>query len=90
MYDIDVTGYGNHTIKLHLFDIEGVDESIVGNTIDFDKAAIQKNLTLFLYPDESAGASYGLDSFDFPGAPGGRSHGPDDGNCCSLHDLPFP
>lgn len=53
MYDIDVTGYGNHTIKLHLFDIEGVDESIVGNTIDFDKAAIQKNLTLFLYPDDS-------------------------------------
>jgi len=53
MYDIDVTGYGNHTTKLHLFDIESIDESIVGNTIDFDKEAIEKNLTLFLYPDDS-------------------------------------
>ncbi|MCQ2586232.1 MAG: glycogen/starch/alpha-glucan family phosphorylase [Treponema sp.] len=53
MYDIAVTGYGNHTTKLHLFDIESADESLVGNTIDFDKDAIQKNLTLFLYPDDS-------------------------------------
>ena len=49
LYDIDVVGYNNRTTKLHLFDIESVDESIVGDTIDFDK----KNLTLFLYPDDS-------------------------------------
>ncbi len=53
MYDIDVLGYDNHTTKLHLFDIETVDESIVNNGIDFDKAEIEKNLTLFLYPDDS-------------------------------------
>jgi len=53
LYDIDVPGYGNKTNKLHLFDIESIDESIVGETIDFDKEAIAKNLTLFLYPDDS-------------------------------------
>ncbi len=53
LYDIDVVGYNNRTTKLHLFDIESVDESIVGETIDFDKEEIEKNLTLFLYPDDS-------------------------------------
>lgn len=53
LYDIDVVGYNNRTTKLHLFDIESVDESIVGDTIDFNKDDIQKNLTLFLYPDDS-------------------------------------
>ena len=53
LYDIDVIGYNNRTTKLHLFDIESVDESIVGDTIDFDKEDIEKNLTLFLYPDDS-------------------------------------
>ena len=53
LYDIDVVGYNNRTTKLHLFDIESVDESIVGDTIDFDKENIKKNLTLFLYPDDS-------------------------------------
>ncbi|WP_022749844.1 glycogen/starch/alpha-glucan phosphorylase [Lachnobacterium bovis] len=53
LYDIDVVGYNNRTTKLHLFDIETVDESIVGKTIDFDKELIEKNLTLFLYPDDS-------------------------------------
>ena len=53
LYDIDVIGYDNHTTKLHLFDIESVDESIVSETIDFDKEDIRKNLTLFLYPDDS-------------------------------------
>ena len=53
MYDILVTGYNNHTTRLHLFDIDSVDESIVGESIDFDKEAIKKNLTLFLYPDDS-------------------------------------
>ncbi len=54
LYDIDVTGYNNTTNKLHLFDIETVDESIVdGDGISFDKKDIEKNLTLFLYPDDS-------------------------------------
>ena len=53
LYDIDVVGYNNRTNRLRLFDIESVDESIVGETIDFDKDQIAKNLTLFLYPDDS-------------------------------------
>ncbi|MCM1283825.1 MAG: glycogen/starch/alpha-glucan family phosphorylase [Muribaculaceae bacterium] len=53
LYDIDVVGYNNRTTKLHLFDIESVDESMVGDTIDFNKEDIAKNLTLFLYPDDS-------------------------------------
>lgn len=53
MYDIDVTGYENRTTKLHLFDIETVNEGIVGEGIHFDKSAIKENLTLFLYPDDS-------------------------------------
>ena len=53
LYDIDVTGYDSFTNKLHLFDIETVDESIVEKGIDFDKSDIEKNLTLFLYPDDS-------------------------------------
>ena len=53
MYDIEVTGYGNRTNKLHLFDVETVDESLVENGISFDKTDISKNLTLFLYPDDS-------------------------------------
>lgn len=53
MYDLDVTGFDNRTNKLHLFDIETVDESLVRNGIDFNKEDICKNLTLFLYPDDS-------------------------------------
>ncbi len=53
LYDIDVVGYGNDVNKLRLFDIESLDESIVKEGIDFDKEAIEKNLTLFLYPDDS-------------------------------------
>lgn len=53
MYDLDVTGFENRTNKLHLFDIETVDESLVGNGIGFNKHDICKNLTLFLYPDDS-------------------------------------
>ncbi len=53
MYDLDVTGFDNRTNKLHLFDIETIDESLVKNGIDFDKEDIAKNLTLFLYPDDS-------------------------------------
>lgn len=53
LYDIDVIGYGQGMNKLHLFDIETVDENIVKEGIDFDKTDIDKNLTLFLYPDDS-------------------------------------
>ena len=53
LYDIDVVGYENGLNKLHLFDIETVDESLVKKGITFDKEAIEKNLTLFLYPDDS-------------------------------------
>ncbi len=53
MYDINVIGYNNTANKLHLFDIESVSEKIVTDGICFDKSDIQKNLTLFLYPDDS-------------------------------------
>ncbi len=53
LYDIAVTGYENSTNALHLFDIDSVDETIVKDGIDFDKAEVAKNLTLFLYPDDS-------------------------------------
>lgn len=53
MYDIAVTGYHGRTNHLHLFDVESVDESIVENGISFDKTDVAKNLTLFLYPDDS-------------------------------------
>ena len=58
MYDIDVVGYDNGIGKLHLFDVNSVDESLVGNGIDFDKNNIDKNLTLFLYPDDSDEAGH--------------------------------
>lgn len=53
LYDIDVIGYENGVNKLHLFDVESVDEGLVREGISFDKTAIEKNLTLFLYPDDS-------------------------------------
>lgn len=53
LYEIDVVGYDSTTTKLRLFDLDSVDESLVQDTIDFDKEAIEKNLTLFLYPDDS-------------------------------------
>ncbi len=53
LYDIDVAGYDSGVNKLRLFDIESLDESIVKDGIDFDKEEIEKNLTLFLYPDDS-------------------------------------
>ena len=52
LYEMNVTGYDNKTNKLHLFDVESVDESIVTEGIKFDKEEIEKNLTLFLYPDD--------------------------------------
>ena len=53
LYDIDVTGYGSKNNKLHLFDVETVDEGLVEEGIRFDKSKVEKNLTLFLYPDDS-------------------------------------
>ena len=54
MYEIDVTGYDNKCNTLKLFDLDTVDDSIVNDdNIYFDKNDIRKNLTLFLYPDDS-------------------------------------
>lgn len=53
MYDIDIPGYHSGCNKLHLFDLDSVDETIIGEGIQFDKNDIHKNLTLFLYPDDS-------------------------------------
>lgn len=52
-YEIDIVGYQNGRNKLHLFDVETVDETIVKDGINFDKTDIARNLTLFLYPDDS-------------------------------------
>ena len=53
LYDIDVVGYENGVNKLHLFDIDSIDDSVIKEGISFDKEDIEKNLTLFLYPDDS-------------------------------------
>ena len=53
MYEIDVTGYGSKCGRLRLFDLDTVNEGLIGSGIDFDKKKIEKNLTLFLYPDDS-------------------------------------
>ncbi|MCQ2454358.1 MAG: glycogen/starch/alpha-glucan family phosphorylase [Clostridia bacterium] len=53
MYDLDVVGYNNRTTKLHLFDIDTVDEGMVHDGISFEKWDVCRNLTLFLYPDDS-------------------------------------
>ena len=53
MYDLDVIGFEKGHSKLHLFDLDTIDESIVKDGINFDKKDIDKNLTLFLYPDDS-------------------------------------
>ena len=53
LYKLAVTGYEGRTNTLNLFDLDTIDESIVEEGISFDKTAIAKNLTLFLYPDDS-------------------------------------
>ena len=53
MYDVGVPGYNGRRNSLHLFDVETVDESIIGEGISFDKSDTARNLTLFLYPDDS-------------------------------------
>ena len=53
MYEIDVTGYESKCGRLRLFDLDTVNEGLIGSGIGFDKKEIEKNLTLFLYPDDS-------------------------------------
>lgn len=53
LYDIDVIGYNGKINKLHLFDVKSIDESIIKSGITYDKTDVKKNLTLFLYPDDS-------------------------------------
>ena len=53
LYKLAVTGYEGRTNTLNLFDLDTIDESIVHDGIAFDKTAIDENLTLFLYPDDS-------------------------------------
>ena len=53
LYDIDILGYHGNKNQLHLFDIETIDESLVHDGISFDQSNLLKNLTLFLYPDDS-------------------------------------
>lgn len=53
LYDLDVAGYESGLGKLHLFDVQGLDEKLVKKGINFDKTATDRNLTLFLYPDDS-------------------------------------
>lgn len=53
MYDLDIIGYKGNRNTLHLFDLDTVDPSIITDSINFDKTKIAKNLTLFLYPDDS-------------------------------------
>ena len=91
LYDIAVTGYNNRTNQLHLFDIESVDDSIVGEGISFDKKDIAKNLTLFLYPDDSDEAGRKLRIYQqYFMVSNGAQYILDE--CvrkgCTLHDLP--
>ena len=91
MYDLDVTGFENRTNKLHLFDIETVDESLVGNGIGFNKHDICKNLTLFLYPDDSDDAGRMLRVYQqyFMVSNAARLILQDcQAKGCSLYDLP--
>lgn len=53
MYEIDVVGYNKQKTTLRLFDLESLDDSVITKGIEFDQEAIDKNLTLFLYPDDS-------------------------------------
>ena len=91
LYDIAVTGYRNRTNRLHLFDVESVDEAMVEEGISFDKEEIARNLTLFLYPDDSDEAGRKLRIYQqyFMVSNGARlildecvKKG------CTLHDLP--
>lgn len=51
---IDILGYKKDTKNyLNLFDIKSVNPKLIKKGIEFDKTAIEENLTLFLYPDDS-------------------------------------
>ena len=91
LYDIAVTGYENRTNQLHLFDIDSVEEKITEDGISFDKEDIERNLTLFLYPDDSDEKGQLLRIYQqyFMVSAGaqlileeGEARG------CNLHDLP--
>lgn len=56
LYRLAVTGYEGHTNYLNLFDLDTIDSSVIGEGISFDKGDIERNLTLFLYPDDSDNA----------------------------------
>ncbi len=91
LYDIAVTGYRGRTNMLHLFDLDSVDESLVQDGIDFDKQEIVKNLTLFLYPDDSDEAGRKLRIYQqYFMVSNGAQYILDE--CvkkgCTLHDLP--
>jgi len=91
LYDIAVTGYRNRTNQLHLFDIETIDESIVKEGISFDKEDIEKNLTLFLYPDDSDENGRLLRIFQqYFMVSNGAQYILDEcvAKGCNLHDLP--
>ena len=91
LYDIAVTGYRSRTNQLHLFDIDTVDESIVKEGISFDKEDIEKNLTLFLYPDDSDEKGRLLRIFQqYFMVSNGAQYILDEcaAKGCNLHDLP--
>ena len=91
MYDIAVTGYDNITNKLHLFDIESIDETIIEDGISFDKSDIEKNLTLFLYPDDGDEAGQLLRIYQqyFMVSNGARLILDEcEAKGCNLYDLP--
>ncbi len=91
LYDIAVTGYRNRTNQLHLFDIDTVDEGIVTDGISFDKEDIERNLTLFLYPDDSDEKGHLLRIFQqYFMVSNGAQYILDEcmAKGCNLHDLP--
>lgn len=91
LYDIAVTGLHNRTNKLHLFDIDTVDEGIVTEGISFDKEDIEKNLTLFLYPDDSDEKGHLLRIFQqYFMVSNGAQYILEEAvkKGCNLHDLP--
>ncbi len=91
LYDIAVTGYRNRTNQLHLFDIDTVDAGIVTDGISFDKEDIERNLTLFLYPDDSDEKGHLLRIFQqYFMVSNGAQYILDEcmAKGCDLHDLP--
>lgn len=91
LYDIAVTGYENRTNQLHLFDIDSVEEKITEDGISFDKEDIERNLTLFLYPDDSdeKGQLLRINQQYFMVSAGAQLILEEcEARGCNLHDLP--